>query len=65
MIDPKAIHVFEQAAATIAEVFPPLLRQFYEGLVAEGFRSDEAMSLTNTMLSSIVFGSKHADEKAE
>ena len=50
MLDPKTQSDWDQQAATLAEMFPPLWRRLYNGLVCEGFTKEEAMALLKTYI---------------
>lgn len=41
----KSLADFDQAAATMAESFPPLWRRLYVNLMAEGFSHADTMDL--------------------
>jgi len=50
MLDPKLQAEMDQAAEAAGEMFPPMLRKFFLGLMKEGFTEIQALELTKTFL---------------
>ncbi len=48
-IDPKIRAGFDQAAAEIADTYPPMLARFFKECIANDFTRDESLMLTRDM----------------
>lgn len=45
---------FDQAAASMADLYPPALARFFKQCIAEGFTREESMRLTLSMFATIL-----------
>jgi hypothetical protein len=58
MLDPKLAAQIDQNSQTVCDVLPPLLRQLFIRLVAEGFAEDQALRLSSDAMRAIFFRNK-------
>lgn len=50
MLDPEAIHKFDEAQSTLGEVLPTLLWNLYRKFIEVGFSEEQAFDLIKTYL---------------
>lgn len=53
---PKEMSKYDQSLCLIAESFPPFLKRFYDNLISNGFKEEQAFELVKTYLAGLAKG---------